>query len=65
VGNLELSAVGGEVKLLMVGNGFATVGVRPGSALCMRAGRKPRRCGWKRVGIIIARGVRVDINLEK
>jgi hypothetical protein len=42
------------VKLLpLIGNGFATVGVGPGSALgSIRAGRNPRRgrrWGWERV----------------
>jgi hypothetical protein len=69
VGNLELSAVGGKVKLLLVRNCFATVGVGPGSVLGgMRDGRKPRserRCGWKRVEFVVASGVRVDIEFRR
>lgn len=66
---LDPPALGGKVKLPLVGKGFATVGVGPGSALgSMSAGRKPRRgrrWGWKRVGLVVARGVRVDINRGK
>jgi hypothetical protein len=47
VGNLEISAVDGKVKLPLGKNSFATVGVRPESALGrIRAGRKPK---WAKV----------------
>jgi len=66
---LEISAVGEKVKLPLGRNGFATVGVEPGSALGrIRAGRKPRsgrRCCWTRVGFAVASGVRVDINFGR
>lgn len=39
----------------------------PGSALgSMSAGKNPRsgrRCGWNRVGFVVASGVRVEMNL--
>lgn len=53
----------------VVGKGFATVGVGPGSALGrISAGRNPsrgRRWGWKSVGLVVASGVSVDMNLGK
>lgn len=53
----------------VVGNGFATVGVGPGSELgSISAGRncrRGRRWGWKSVGLVDARGVKVDIYLGK
>ena len=52
-----------------VGNGFATVGVGPGSEVgSISAGRnwrRGRRWGWKRVGLVDARGVKVEMNLGK
>ena len=59
----------GNVNDWVVVNGFATVGVGPGSELgSISAGRnwrRGRRWGWKRVGSVDARGVKVDINLGK
>jgi len=60
-------AEGGNMKLPpLVGNGFETVGVAPGSALSrISAGgnlRRGQRWSWKRDGLVIARGVRVDMN---
>jgi hypothetical protein len=50
----------------LMGNGFETVGVALGSALSrISAGgnsRRGRRWSWKRDGLVIARGVRVDMN---
>jgi hypothetical protein len=61
--------MGRKVKLLLVGNSFAALGAEPRSALGrMGAGRKPRsgrRCGCKRVGFVVTRGVRVDMNFGK
>ena len=59
---------GGKVKLPLVENGLATVGVGPGSALGgMSTVRnltivRGQRWSWKGIGLAVARRVRVNIN---